>query len=90
MFDNNSDYHIVTTNRSSSYVVPYNDEYENQTYERQHERINIIAQPKAFYRARYACETDHEKQQVNRFIQAENNERNYLYPIIQVFIHKPQ
>ena len=47
----------------------------------ENEKLQIIAEPNGFYRARYPCEIRN-----NRFIQAEENSRRLEYPTIKVFI----
>ncbi|CAF4036526.1 unnamed protein product [Rotaria sp. Silwood1] len=46
------------------------------------EKLLIIAQPKAFYRERYACEFGPEKAQ--RYIRADDNELKYDYPTVEI------
>ncbi|CAF4968660.1 unnamed protein product, partial [Rotaria sp. Silwood1] len=48
----------------------------------QFEMINIIAQPKAFYRGRYSSEIG--AHLAKRFIRAENNDNKHEYPTVQV------
>ncbi len=54
--------------------------------ESQNQKLQILAQPKASYRARYASEIDKEKNLAKRFIRAENNAEAYEYPTIKVSI----
>lgn len=46
--------------------------------------LNIIAQPKAVYRERYICETDRRRNRAQRFVRAEDNEYQLVYPTIEV------
>lgn len=55
----------------------------------QNERIQILAQPKALYRGRYPCEIDPKKKRAQRFIRAEKNDQNLIYPTIKVYIFFP-
>ncbi len=52
----------------------------------QNEKLQIIAQPKAKYRPRYASEVDKEKLRAHRYIRTENEENQYDYPTIKVSI----
>lgn len=44
----------------------------------------IIAQPKATYRERYICETDRHRNRSQRFVRAEENPYNLIYPTVEV------
>lgn len=44
----------------------------------------VIAQPKAAHRERYICETDRHRNRSQRFVRAEENSYNFIYPTIEV------
>jgi len=50
------------------------------------EKLQIIAQPKAFYRERYCSETDPNKHRAQRFIRAndDDNISKHEYPTVRV------
>ncbi|CAF5053979.1 unnamed protein product, partial [Rotaria sp. Silwood1] len=48
----------------------------------QDKKLLILAEPKAFYRDRYYCETDKTKNRAQRFIRAEDNQLKYEYPTV--------
>ncbi|CAF4083865.1 unnamed protein product [Rotaria magnacalcarata] len=48
------------------------------------EKLQIIAQPKAFYRERYCSETDPTKHRAQRFIRADDDTGKHEYPTIEV------
>jgi hypothetical protein len=49
------------------------------------EKLRIIAEPKAFYRERYSCETDPKKNRAQRYIRTEDGNTQYEYPTVKVF-----
>ncbi|CAF2877017.1 unnamed protein product [Rotaria sp. Silwood2] len=48
------------------------------------EKLQIIAQPKAFYRERYCSETDPRKNRAQRFIRADDETSKHEYPTVQI------
>ncbi|CAF0725561.1 unnamed protein product [Rotaria sp. Silwood1] len=50
----------------------------------QDKKLLILAEPKAFYRDRYYCETDKTKNRAQRFIRAEDNQLKYEYPTVKI------
>ncbi|CAF4562196.1 unnamed protein product [Rotaria sp. Silwood1] len=65
-------------------TLPPSDDYLKETLinRPEDEKLLIIAQPKAFYRERYACEFGPEKAQ--RYIRADDNELKYDYPTVEI------
>ena len=49
-----------------------------------HEKLQILAQPKAFYRERYCSETDPKKNRAQRFIRSEDDNNTHEYPTVHV------
>lgn len=47
-------------------------------------KLQIIAEPKAFYRERYCSETDPKKNRAQRFIRSEDEQGKHEYPTIQI------
>jgi len=46
--------------------------------------LRIIAQPRASYRARYICEGQPRRNRAQRFVRADDNPYQYVYPTVQV------
>ncbi|CAF2375946.1 unnamed protein product [Rotaria sp. Silwood2] len=46
--------------------------------------LRIIAQPKASYRERYICETDRRRNRAQRFVRADSNSKQFVYPTIEI------
>ena len=60
---------------------------ETQASQYPYGEIRIVAQPKQYYRYRYASEMDKSQNEAQRFICAEENDGGYEYPTIQVLIY---
>ena len=48
------------------------------------DKLQIISQPKAFYRERYCSETDPNKHRAQRFIRSDDDSGKFEYPTVQV------
>jgi hypothetical protein len=46
--------------------------------------LRIIAEPKASYRARYKCEGRPFRNRAQRFVRADDNSYQYVYPTVEV------
>ncbi|CAF1060927.1 unnamed protein product [Rotaria sordida] len=46
--------------------------------------LRLIAQPKASYRERYICETDRRRNRAQRFVRADKNPYQLVYPTIEI------
>ncbi|CAF3827840.1 unnamed protein product, partial [Adineta steineri] len=78
-----------------TYLSPLSAEYsvpdltnvgltETQTHQYENETLQIIAEPKAFYRGRYSSEISKQKNPVQRFIRSESKNPKYMYPTVKI------
>lgn len=75
----------VSNNDDSENLLSICDIINNIPSGLEDEKLRIIAEPKAFYRERYSCETDPTKNRAQRYIRTEDNNNQYEYPTVKVF-----
>jgi hypothetical protein len=83
---NNNEYQPTPTFDTLGTTFPMNDHFQTNNFELEDEKLQILAQPKAFYRERYSCEIDPTKKRAHRYIRSEDGS-NYEHPTIKVFIN---
>ncbi|CAF4813233.1 unnamed protein product, partial [Rotaria socialis] len=80
--NNNFESILMKTNSLRSSL--HTDITIDTSLELEDEKLHILAQPKLFYRDRYPCETDPEKNRAQRYIRAEDDKTSYEYPTVKI------
>jgi hypothetical protein len=80
-FPNNDDFESILINSDSGSLL---DLISNTSLGIDDEKLRIIAEPKAYYRERYSCETDPKKNRAQRYIRAQEDNSKYEYPTVKV------
>ncbi|CAF4529923.1 unnamed protein product [Rotaria sp. Silwood1] len=83
-FPSNNDYEAILMNTDSRSLSSNIGTTGHTTLGSEEEKLLILAEPKAFYRDRYYCETDKTKNRAQRFIRAEDNQLKYEYPTVKI------
>jgi hypothetical protein len=65
---------------------PRNSLSDTNSLEFDDDKLQIIAEPKAFFRERYSCEIDKQKNRAQRYIRTEDGTSKHEHPTVKVLI----
>ncbi|CAF1037725.1 unnamed protein product [Rotaria sordida] len=79
-----NNFEVTLMNSNSKSLLSSTDIICHAKLESEDEKLLILAEPKAFYRDRYSCETDRTKNRAQRYIRADDNQLKYEYPTVKI------